>query len=116
MVFNKVEELTNFIKLEKENDEVIGVLLEEKKSSTYPDTNVYTLKLISAKVNGKEIDIMEERFPEQVARVFGSTILDQRMATVQPNSKIKIVYLGQTIKTAKGKAKNFEVFVDDGKK
>lgn len=115
MVFNEVEAETNFVKLVKENDEVIGVLLEENKSSTYPDTNVYTLKLESAKVNGKLLDITAERFPEKVARLFGSTILDQRMATVQPNSKIKIVYLGQTIDTKKGKAKNFKVFVDDGK-
>lgn len=115
MAFQKIEPETNFIKLVKENDEVIGVLLEEKKSSTYPDTNVYTMKLESAKVNGKLLDITADRFPEKVARIFGSTILDQRMDQVQPNSKIKIVYLGQTIKTAKGKAKNFEVFVDDGK-
>lgn len=115
MAFQKVEEQTNFIKLEKEKDELIGVLVEENKSSTYPDTNIYTIKLESAKVNGKLLDITAERFPEKVARYFGSTVLDQRMATVQPNSKIKIVYLGQTIKTQKGKAKNYEVFVDDGK-
>ena len=90
MVFNKIEAETNFVKLVKENDEVIGVLLEENKSSTYPDTNVYTLKLESAKVDGKLLDVKAERFPEQVARMFGSTVLDQRMVQVQPNSKIKI--------------------------
>lgn len=115
MAFKEVEAETNFIKLELENDEVIGVLVEECKSSTYPDTNVYTMKLESAKVNGKLLDITADRFPEKIARIFGSTILDQRMSQVQPNSRIKIVYLGQTIKTAKGKAKNFKVFVDDGK-
>lgn len=112
MAFKPVEEQTNFIRFEKEDDELIGKLLKVEESSNYENVNVYTIEFESAKVSGEELKPAENQFPNNECRLFGSTVLDNRMSQVEIGSRIKIVYKGKTITTKKGKAKNYKVFVD----
>ena len=111
MAYIEIEPKTNFLKFEKEEDELEGVLIDTSKSTTYPDIDIYSFQLISAKINGKLIDI--EAFAEdKIGRIFSSAILAQRMDQIKIGSKVKIIYKGKTIKTQYGKAKNYKVYVD----
>lgn len=83
------------------DSETIGVYLG-KQENVGPNKSV----LHNLKVNGKEVQI------------WGSSVLDTRLAMILPGTKIKIVYLGQfDSQQRKGSTyHNFDVFewVDDG--
>jgi len=94
MTFEKVE--VDMWKPEKSKDEIIGVLLEKETDVGENNSTLYHLE-----VDGKSIG------------VWGSAVLNTKMAPVQVGSKIKIVYLG-TGEAQKGRnpPKLFDVYVD----
>lgn len=97
MGFKKIE--PNVWKPEEKGDEIEGVLIRVQESSQFGN-KVYNL----------EVD-EEGTLIQKV--VFGTTVLDDRMAYVKEGAKIKIVFCGVQ-KNKKGQdTKIFEVWKDD---
>jgi len=81
----------------KQGEELLGTYTKLQENAGKYKSNLYRIKTEKG-----------ERYA-----VFGSTILDDKMSGVKPNSKIKIVFDG----IGEGKDndfKKFKVFVDDG--
>lgn len=87
--------------------------MEVSESPNYENVNIYTFWIKSAVSGGVSLKMTEEAFPGGEARLFGSTVLDNKMRGVKLHSLVKIVYKGKTIATKRGKAKDYEVFEDD---
>jgi len=86
--------VSEIFKFENVGDEIIGKLIKTEPSQQF-DNNVYTLD-----VEGKNYV------------VFGTTILDSRLAMVPLNAEVKIVFSGTKPAEKKGHndMKQFEVY------
>ena len=94
MVFKEVVETNSFWTPEKKGDTVIGTLIE-----------------IAEGKYGKIYHLEQEK---GVITVPTWTILKSKMVSVDIGQKVKIVFEGE-ITTPNGMAKDFTVYVDDGK-
>ncbi len=95
MTFKEIE--TGVWKPEKENDEIVGILLSKESGVGKNNSNIYVLE-----VDNKPMS------------VWGSTVLDPKMISVKLGQKIKIVYLGKgEEKPGRSPAKLFTVWRDD---
>lgn len=97
MVYKKIE--PKVWKPENKGDFIEGILISKAPSSKFPETQQYII------INAAEENIT----------VYGTTILDDRMAAIKISSKIKIVFNGLEQNKKKQDVKMFDVFVDDGK-
>ena len=80
---------------EKVGDEIVGILKKVEDSKKF-DNKVYSFE-----INGEQMV------------VFGTTVLDNRMAFVNEGDKVKIVYKGME-KNQKGQpTKMFDVYKDE---
>lgn len=114
MGWKEREDSSNFIRFSKEKDEIIGRLKKVEESANYEGVNVYTFEIESAVEGGTALkDFSDSVFPKGEARLFGSTVLDRKMEGIKLGTKVKIVYLGKTISTKKGKAKNYKVYEEE---
>ncbi len=94
MVYEEVE--SNEFKFENEGDCIEGVLLDKKSKIGPNEAMLYVLETAKGFEN-----------------VWGSTILDQRMALFEVGSKIRITYQGKAPATpGKQPANIFKVEVD----
>ena len=112
MVYKEKESVTNFVPLKQKDDFVIGILRDISKSANFETTNIYTLEIESAMSNGADVVLDVNVFVDKIGRVFGSTILDQKIDEGDLGKKLRITLIGE-IPTAKGTAKNFKVEVDE---
>lgn len=97
--WNKVE--PKYWNPEKEGDSIEGILFGKRTNVGEYKSNAY--------------DIQQDN--GEVITVFGSTVLDDKMAHVQENIQIRIVFKG-TVSDANNKKKpykNFEVFTKQTK-
>lgn len=84
----------------EENDTLIGVLIRHDTEVGPNKSHIYTLSTTDGEVS-----------------VWGKTVLDRRMAQVDPGQKVKIVYLGRKKNSNTGREyMDFDVFVKPGKK
>ena len=92
--YKKVEE--SIFKFEKVNEEIIGILQSVEEGANY-NNKVYRIKTVK----------------DEVLVVFGTKVLDSKMASVQIGDDIKIVYTGVKEATKKGfnDTKLFDVYV-----
>lgn len=87
-------------KPEKDGDVLVGVFIRPESNVGENESMLYHFEVD----DGKPIS------------VWGSAILDQRMAWVKPGSKVRITYKGLGKKTGGKQApKIFKVEIDDGK-
>lgn len=94
MAFKEIE--TGVWKPEKENEEIVGVLLKKEEKVGVNDSMLYTLE-----VDKKPIG------------VWGSIVLDTKMVATKVGDLVKIVYVGKgEAKKGKNAPKIFKVLVD----
>lgn len=95
MTEDKYEEVTaEGIKFEKEGDSIEGVLESVTPSTQYEGQNNYDIKT-----------------KDGIKTVFGTTVLNTKLAKISLGSKIKIVYLGETKSKSGRFYRDFQVFV-----
>jgi len=82
---------------ENDGDFIEGILIRSQKNVGINESNLYSIEI-----------------PDGMKSVWGSAILDSRMALVKIGSKIKITYKGLAeAKGGKNPAKIFKVEVDE---
>jgi len=94
MTFKEVE--TGVWKPEKEDDEIIGILLDKQEDVGANNSKLYTL----------EVD-------KKPMAVWGSTVLDPKMVPAKIGETVKIVYAGKgEAQPGKNAPKLFKVYID----
>lgn len=97
MVFKKIE--PGIMKFEKKDDEITGVLIRVADSPKF-DNKVYHLEV-------------QEKGQTVQKIVFGTKVLDDRMAYIKPGDTVKIVYKGLQPSEKGNDTKIFDVFKDE---
>lgn len=97
MVFKKIE--PGVMKFEKKDDEIVGVLIRIADSTKF-NNKVYHLEV---QKKGETVQMI----------VFGTKVLDDRMAYIKPGDTVKIVYKGLEPSEKGNDTKIFDVFKDE---
>ena len=95
MNWKKVQ--SNVWRPEAVDESIEGILIKKEPSTEY-DNNEY------------EIDVVESNGVIR-RKVYGTTVLDDRMKDVKVGQAVKIIYKGEK-KVKKGMSKMFEVYVN----